>query len=87
MNISKTHKTFCSFFLIKKNQKIKAADNFRAHYFLFAHALQLVIQLAFARCPPQTVMLTSGHHSKQEITRLTRKFSEAMGNPSFFATR
>ena len=26
----------------KKNQKIKAADNFRAHFFLYAHALQLV---------------------------------------------
>jgi hypothetical protein len=44
--------------LIKKNQKIKAADNFGASVFLLAHTIQLVVQLGFARCPPQTVLLT-----------------------------
>jgi len=33
--------TFCSFFLIKKNQKIKAAEYFGVHVLKLAHAIQL----------------------------------------------
>jgi hypothetical protein len=69
--------------LIKKNQnpdsyRDKAADNFRAHFFLFAHALQLPRD--FAR--GQTVMLTKAPCSKQEKFRYFHKFSEALGNPN-----
>jgi len=36
-------KTYCSFFLIKKNQKIKAAEHFGILVFQLAHAIQLVV--------------------------------------------
>jgi len=40
-----------------------------------AHAIQLVVLR-----PPQTVLLTKGHRSKPQNTRLIPKFSEAVGN-------
>jgi hypothetical protein len=54
-------------------RKVKASDNFRAHYFLFAHALQLIPHGGI-----QTVMLTQAPRSKQEIIRFFRKFSKAI---------
>jgi hypothetical protein len=66
------NKTSCSFVLIQKNQKIKAAEYFGVHDFPLAHAIQLVVIR-----PPQTVLLTHAPRSKRQIIHFIPKCSEA----------
>jgi len=67
-------KTSCSFSLMKKNQKIKAAKYFGVHTFTPAHAIQLVAPL---RGTPQTVLLAAGHRSRLQNNNFNPKCSEA----------
>jgi len=57
-------------------RKFKAADNFGASVFQFAHAIQLA-----PPCGAQTVLLAASPYSKLQNSRFIPKLSKAVLNP------